>query len=189
MIDNADLSRSTIRLLVFQALKAYPTGALHALIDDEDCLVRSAVARELQMRGEASTFEFIVDLKSDARDFVREICAFTLGQLGTPGYPFRTESIPILIGLASDESEEVRAAAISGLGHISANEAVETLINAASDASPTVRASAAGALGSVDATPEVMRAVRALLHDEHSDVREWAEVGLELLSGNAQNDE
>lgn len=189
MIDSGDLSRSTVRLLVFQALKDYSLGALHALIDDEDCLVRSAVARELQMRGKEETFEFVASLATDARGFVREICAFTLGQLGTPNYPYRIKVIPILVSLASDESAEVRAAAISGLGHIAANEVVETLVNAASDASPMVRASAAGALGSVAATPEVMMTVRTLLHDEDLDVREWAELGLELLLDRNQGSE
>lgn len=189
MIDSGDLSRSTVRLLIFQALKAYPLGALHALIDDEDCLVRSAVARELQMRGEKATFEFVAALVGDVRDFVREICAFTLGQLGSPSYPYRKEVIPILVRLAGDESADVRAAAISGLGHMAANDAIETLVNAANDVSALVRASAAGALGSVAATPEVMMAIRTLLRDEDIDVREWAELGLELLLGRAQSSE
>jgi HEAT repeat protein len=182
MIDDADFGQSTLKLLAYQALKAYSTDALHKLLDDPDVVVRSAVARELQIRGNESTFDVLQRLANDARDFVREISAFTLGQLGTPNFPFRVPTIPMLCKLANDESEDVRAAALAALGHLSAHEAMSTIIRGTRDASAVVRACAAGALGRTGASDESLMALRQLLDDPNDDVRDWAALSFELLS-------
>ena len=118
MIDDGDVSKSTIRLLVFQALKHWPIKPLFCLLYDEDCIVRSAAACELHHRGDADTFERLKGCIADSRPYVREMGAFTLGQLGTPERPFREESIPLLMELLDDTDAEVRATAVSSFGHL-----------------------------------------------------------------------
>ncbi|WP_082124159.1 HEAT repeat domain-containing protein [Lysobacter capsici] len=179
MIDNVDFSKSTLRLLVYQALKFYSLDSLHSLINDSNAIVRSAVARELQVRGDESTFDFLLSLVNDPRKSAREICAFALGQLGTPNYPFREKTLPLLASLAQDLSFEVRSAAISGLGHLRANECIDILVTAADDVSAVVRASAAAALGNVASDSVVLNALNNLLLDEDRSVREWAELSLD----------
>ena len=51
MISDADASTSTLHLLVWQALQTYTVEALLPLLDDNDSIVRTAAARELQLRG------------------------------------------------------------------------------------------------------------------------------------------
>lgn len=181
MIDDADYSESALKLLVYQALKFYPLNALHSLISDSSVIVRSAVARELQVRGDESTFVILSSLINDPCESTREICAFALGQLGTPSYPFREKTLPLLSSLARDSSIEVRSAAIAGLGHLGASECVDILVVAAADMSAIVRASAAAALGSVARTAIVSNTLNALLLDEDQLVREWAELSLDVI--------
>ena len=186
MIDNPDYSNSTVRLLVFQALRAYSTHALLPLLLDEDAIVRSAAAREVQVRGEKLALDYVLPLCSDDREFVREIAAFTLGQLGTPTYPFRSESIPKLMELVADSSAEVRGSAVAALGHLHATESKEMLLNAAEDADSDVRAMAAVALGRLGSSPDILRTLQVLLNDPSSEVREWAQLGMELAEPEAR---
>lgn len=183
MIDDKDGSSSVLRLLVWQALKIYPTPSLLTLLEDEDVIVRTAVARELQIRSEKESFSRIASLCDDPRDYMREIAAFVLGQFGTPDLPDRERSIEKLMRLLTeDEASDVRAAAASALGHLGAAQAADALLHAAEDSSSEVRASAAVALGSVGGIPKVLEALRRLLVDPDANVRECAEFGIELAS-------
>jgi len=185
MIDNPDYSTSTIRLLVFQALKHWETKALFSLLSDEDYIVRSATARELQTRGEEDTFQNLKDLAEDPIAYVREIAAFTLGQLGTPEYPFREQSIPLLQEFLSDDDSEVRAAAVAAFGHLctdSIPEGVEKkLVEMVVDQSEEVRECLAFTLGSSSGSEEVVAALTRLQKDNSEGVRSWADIGFELL--------
>ncbi len=157
------------------------------MLEDEDVVVRTAVARELQIRGERTAFDHVLPRCDDAHDFIREIAAFTLGQFGTPTYPFRSASIPKLAELAvGDSSPEVRAAAVAALGHLHAWESKEVLLRAASDIDPDVRANAAVSLGRLGALPDVIQALQKLLTDPNEEVREWAELGIELTRDAAE---
>ncbi|MEH6418358.1 HEAT repeat domain-containing protein [Pseudomonas sp. CGJS7] len=188
MIVDDDSESGVLGTLLFQALRLYSVEALHAIVFDENPLVRTAVARELQVRGDVSTYELMSRSSFDIREYVREISAFTLGQLGTPERPFREQSIPLLVALATDDCVDVRAAAVSSLGHSRANEAVDAIVKAGGDLSPEVRASAATALGRVSRSNEVITALQNLYHDAEQDVREWAGLSLEL-QGVALDDE
>ncbi|PTR26300.1 HEAT repeat protein [Luteibacter sp. OK325] len=180
MIDD-EVPNSTVRLLVFEAIRSYPSDALLLMLDDEDTIVRMAVARELQVRGEKKAFDHALLRCDDLRDFVREIAAFTLGQFGTPTYPFRSESIPKLAELAvHDPSFEVRATAVASLGHLHAEESMQVLLESANDPEADVRAMAAVSLGRLGPLPEVVETLDKLLSDPDSEVREWAQLGVEL---------
>lgn len=185
MIDNPDYSTSTIRLLVFQALKHWETKALFSLLFDEDCIVRSAAARELQTRGEEETFKKLKTLTDDPVSYVREISAFTLGQLGTHEFPFKEQSIPLLQKLLSDADFEVRAAAVAAFGHLGTDGKAEVieeqLLAMADDQSEEVRECLAFALGNSSGSEKVIATLARLQKDNSEEVRSWAETGLELL--------
>lgn len=190
MIDNPDFSTSTVRLLVWQALKLYSTDSLVPMLEDEDSVVRTAVASELQLRGERTAFDQVLHRCDDPRDFVREIAAFTLGQFGTPNYPFRLESIPKLCEMADrDVSVDVRASAVAALGHLHARESLKVLLEAARDAEVDVRAMAAVSLGRLGSIPNVVEALQSLLSDPSGEVREWAEFGIGLIQDDSRPDE
>ena len=187
MISEFDASSSTLHLLVWQALRTYTIDALLALLEDKDHIVRTAVARELQTRGGVKVFEIALARCDDPGADAREIGAFILGQLGTPDFPFRSQSIPRLVDLAiSDLSSEVRAAAVAALGHLRAVEAKDALFKAAHDISADVRAMAAVSIGGLGATTDVLQVLDELIHDEVNEVREWAELGLDIATGSEQ---
>lgn len=179
MIDHTDVSSSTLRLLVFQALKEYPTQALFPLLTDPDDIVRTGVARELQIRGSEDVFAHASELLKGDRFETREIAAFVLGQLGTPNFPYRDQSIPLLRPLLHDKYYEVRGAAAAALGHLKANEALNDLLELASDSEAYVRENVAFALAFTGADQRSIATLRKLSNDDNSDVRGWAEFALE----------
>ncbi len=185
MIDDADYSNSTIRLLVFQALKHWGSKPLFSLLFDEDYIVRSAAARELQTRGEQETFHNLKDQLTDSRGYVREIFAFILGQLGTPERPFKQESIPLLMNMLDDDDDEVRAASVCALGHLFSHDMPEDvevrLSSMVDDSAEDVRGCLAFALGNSSGSRNTVDVLNQLVQDDNKEVRSWAETGLKLL--------
>lgn len=170
-----DKDGESLRLLVAQALRAYPTYSLHPFLEDKNVLVRSAAAREIQLRGESISFDAAIGLIGDKRAYLREIAVFILGQLGTPKYPFRESSIPIISDrLALDKSAAVRAAAAAALGHLNAHESLDALAVAAADSSAQVRACTAFALNKMRRRRKARELLLILKGDENDDVRFWA---------------
>lgn len=130
----------SLRLLVFQALERYPTTSLFPLLLDRDPIVRTAVARCLQMRPEIElTYAEVKNLTVHRKSQAREIAAFVLGQLGTPNMPLRYECIPILERLCKDRSPEVRISALAALGHLNSTESDAIVKSAQQDANPDVQ--------------------------------------------------
>lgn len=182
MIDDKDISDSTLRLIVWKALQRYSTAKLIALLSDHDPIVRTSSAKQLHLRGTKAVFRTAAELCEQESDDLREIGVFLLGQLGTPQRPFRRESIPIASNLLmNDSSHEVRAAAAAALGHLGATETSHELIQVAGDSSPEVRACIAFALGAMKPSQEIDNVLRSLFHDQDGEVREWAELSLEIL--------
>ena len=179
MIDSPDLEKSTLHLLLFQALKQYSTSALLPMLGGKDAIVRVAAARELQTRGGDDVFEVAASFVKSSRHESREIAAFLLGQLGTPKLPYRGQSLPLLTALLKDDYYEVRSAAAAALGHLHAEEALGELIMLASDAEPEVRECVAFALGLIKANKQSIDVLRRLSEEQNKDVREWAEFALE----------
>lgn len=173
-----------IDLLVFQALKLYEDFALLQFLYDENPVVHSAAARELQIRGSKIAFDAAVALISRPEARLRDIGYFMLGQIGADR-PFKRQSIPLLTtGLASDESTEVRAQCAAALGHLSADDAAHALVVAAKEESADIRASVAAAIGHLTPSKELRELLHTLLADSDDDVREWAEVSQEIYSEN-----
>lgn len=168
--------------LVFQALRLYEDFALVQFLYDENPIVHSAAARELQIRGSKIAFDAAIELieKPDAK--LRDIGCFMLGQIGKDR-PFKGQSIPLLVKhLAADESADVRAQCAAALGHLKADEAAPQLIVAAREESTDVRASVAAAIGQLIPSVELRELLRVLLTDEDNEVREWAELSEEIYA-------
>ena len=171
-----DKDGESLRLLVAQALRAYPTPSLHPFLADKSVLVRSAAAREIQIRGESTSFDVAIRYVGDNRACVREVAIFILVQLGTPNYPFRAQSIPIISDrLVSDKSPAVRAAAAAALAHLNAHESLNALAEAVSGASAKVRACTAFALSNMKRRRKARELLSILKSDENVDVRFWAD--------------
>nr|WP_315219216.1 HEAT repeat domain-containing protein [uncultured Duganella sp.] len=176
MIDSGiDRRGSSLRLLIAEALRSYPTASLYPFLEDRSVPVRTAAAREIQVRGEAESFAYATQLATDRRSYVREIAIFILGQHGTPSYPFKSDAIPLLASkLSHDPAGSVRAAAAAGLGHLKGYEAIEALVSAVGDRSFEVRACVASALSNMKRSAKARAALLLLKEDVNEDVRRWA---------------
>ncbi|HCF0036567.1 HEAT repeat domain-containing protein [Pseudomonas aeruginosa] len=183
MIDDLDESSSILRLLVADSLKRWTDNALLGLLSEQDAIVRTAGARELQMRGGRDIFEKVQHLSGNENPETREIAAFILGQIGTPKMPFKDESLPTLLSLADDEDAGVRSATAAAFGHLCYESmplnVEKCLIKLCSDSNESVRACAAYALGNSSGGKEVRILLEKLLAQE--GVGEYAELGLEIL--------
>lgn len=190
MIDNPDHSTETLKLLASQALKAWNTDAVLSLLSDSDYIVRTMAARELQVRGDKKIFDHVIGFESSKTDHMREICAFILGQLGTPKNPFKKESIPILLKLFADANAEVRVAAAVSLGKICFDgmplEVENALYRAVSDEDADVRCGVGSSLGYASNRQETLDALDKLFQDSNKEVREYAELGKEILNSNKE---
>jgi HEAT repeat protein len=137
---STDRSGHSLRMLVSQALRHYPTESLFQFLHDPSSIVRTAAARQLHCRPEIeAVFDYAVSLLVSQKSRDREIAAFLFGQIGTPHRPLKTKSIPLLEKLCADENAEVRTTALSSLGHLGAAEAKAVIQNAITDPVPAVQ--------------------------------------------------
>lgn len=186
MIDPFDATHDELRLLVAKALKASDENALRDYLRLPDALLRTAAARELQVRGSEETFIDAIALTKHARHDMREIGAFLLGQLGTPRCPYAQSSLPELLKLLEDSYWEVRAVAmgavgfLASLGHVSV-DLVPKLVPLASDENVNVRVATASTLGMLRCR-ESHSVLMRLIYDPASEVRDAAEFSLSLNS-------
>lgn len=185
MIDDKDLSESTLRLLASQALKKWPDKAVINILTDDDYVVRTLAARELHMRRDNEIFAKIVELSHSEKPEVREICAFVLGQLGTPDMPFKEQAVPDLLRLLTDNNVDVRAASAAAIGHAFVsgmpNSVEKALYDAANDSESLVRCCVASALGSAENITEARKVLNILAKDADQKVREYASLGQDIL--------
>ncbi len=187
MIDDVDVSASSLRLLASQTLKKWPLEAILNLLSDEDYVVRTLAARELHLYADKKIFDRVAELSASNIDFLREISAFVLGQLGTPTMPFKNDAIPVLLRLISDDEPEVRAAAAAAIGHAffagMPKEVENALYAAASDKNTEVRSCVAASLGSASPREETLKTLDRLLEDSDETVKEYAKLGKDILEG------
>jgi len=175
MIDiGTDKKGHSLRTLLWQALSKYETEALFQFVLDKDIPVRTAAARELQMRRTRKVFKFAAELTTRKSQVAREMGAFILGQIGAPKYPFRKEAVPLLEELSGDDNASVRAAAVAGLGHLKSTRSLEIIASAVSDKSADVRLSVVFALSAINPSEQVSSLLKQLALDTDRDVRRWA---------------
>ena len=185
MIVNVEVEHPTLGSLAWQGLKRWETHAVLGLLSDEDPLVRTLAGRELQLRGGEDVFRRVLAHCQAPDEALREVCAFVLGQLGTPERPFAGESFPVLVRLLDDEDVEVRATSAAALGHLVVGEmpdvVLHRLLEAAEDEQAGVRSAVAVSLGGAPNLEAVSDALAKLCTDPVVDVRESAELSIELL--------
>ena len=167
---------------LWEEMKAYDVDELHRQLTSENEMRRFAAAKALQVKGDPHTFEFSVRLTRHDDPKLRAVAAFILGQLGTPGRPFKSKSTSELTILLSDDPvADVRAEAAAAIGHLGPSSAARVLATVANDEDPDVRASVAFALGRMKderSTKELLR----LTYDSNDEVRLWALIGIKPLS-------
>jgi hypothetical protein len=118
-LDYEDGSSSTSRLLIWQALKEYSTKALLPLLNDKEAIVRTAVAREFQVRGGSAVWRLAKGLSNSRRKHDRVMGLFILSQLGTPSLPYQQQSFDLIDSLLRRErSSEVIEEALYAIGHL-----------------------------------------------------------------------
>ena len=136
--------------------------------------------RALHLRSDQAVFQQAVSLCSDTDPLVRAVGADILAQLGTrEGYPFSTESSPVLISLLRDTDSRVIASALYALGHLKRGESSE-LVPFAEHPSQDVRCSLAYTLGG-RSDDLACGALVTLSRDQDLDTRNWATFALGTL--------
>lgn len=73
--------------------------------------------RAIQLRGSDELFNKVISLKDANKYYLREICAFVLGQFKTAQADLLAQIPPILFNLAQDKSISVKTTAIYSFGH------------------------------------------------------------------------
>jgi len=185
MLDSDDDTGKLSRHFVRKGMSDCSTSQLIDLLTEDDQIVRSTAGFLLHLSGgDSGDFNRIVELSSHADAYVREVAAYVLGQFGTPDYPFRSASVPLLSRMAHDTDDEVRLAAVSALGHLRGEDAWEVILSAATDSSRDVRWVVAFLLEFMDGLERSVAALSILAADPDSDVRAAAQESLDELRNN-----
>jgi hypothetical protein len=125
-IDPKDLSESTSRLLIWQALQKYSVRALIPMLRDPEIAVRTSVARQLQIRGGAAAWAAAKKLCSSRSLCDRIVGLFLLSQLGTPRLPYKEEALDLIASLLSRRQPTlVMEQALYSVGHLRQGQALE----------------------------------------------------------------
>ena len=185
MIDLLDASSDQLRLAVARSFLVYSTPTLIELLSDDNVIVRTSAARELQTRGGVDVFQAGLAAARHPRFEMREIAAFLLGQLGTPKCPYAEMTYPILVSLLDDPYYEVVAASVrafgslASLGHF-ANDEIFAMVRRLETADKSdVRGAVAYSLGFLD-DDDGKGVLERLACDCAIEVRDVAEFSLEL---------
>lgn len=118
-IDPKDLSSSTSRLLVWQALRKYSTKALIPLLRDQEIEVRTSAARQLHMRGGPVAWAAARELCASKTMRDKIVGLFLLSQLGTPRLPYKMEALDLIAAmLGRRQTMLVVEQALYSVGHL-----------------------------------------------------------------------
>jgi HEAT repeat protein len=184
-LDGEDPTDGMLRRILWSAFTTLSEDKLFECALDEDRILRTAAARQIQLRASDACFNFAMSLVNSHRFDHREISAFILGQIGISRPELVAISIPPLTKLLDDPYYEVRATAIYALSYRCDDTGadfpliLERVINLASDEAPFVRLAASHFLGFVY-TESARQALEVLRDDYDTDVRKDAAYGLEL---------
>ncbi len=163
---------------LFQLMKDKSIEDLFTVVLERPCDEKHAAASQLTVRGGEDVFEKAVEFCNSKDPNIRAEGAHVLGQIGTPGRPFKKEATPILINIfINDSSNIVRASAAASLGHIENKKVIDVLSKYVSDHDAQVRQNVAFALGCYNLA-SVVNPLVELSKDENEEVRSWATFGL-----------
>jgi HEAT repeat protein len=163
---------------------------IYSCLKDKDYRVRSLAAQTIQVDYPTQkSFDIATEMLSSNKYYEREIGAYILGQLGTPKMPYIKESLPLLDKILNDKSKQVVSTAISSIGHLWSHtkvykneDMINKIIKFTHNKSSNIRISAVMALSSVNNIDDIETIIRnIIINDQNEEVREWAEVALEIL--------
>lgn len=174
------MSRDARRDLADQRIESLIESAI---VLESDANERWAIIREIHARPTQSTFEALVALSERSEAEAQLLACDSLSQLGydersPQGFlPFRSKTLPILLGLLDGDDAHLVAHAVSALGHQGLDGLVDRLRPLARHPSLDVRSSLAAALcGRED--DESIELLIQLSSDEEDGVRDWATFGI-----------
>ena len=185
MLDFKDATFDSLRLAVARALARYFDDEIRECAKDPSPIIRTAAAREMHIRGGRENFDFAVLLCGHDRFEMREVGAFILGQLGTPGCPFANESFGILEALLGDKYFEVQGAAVrslgslASLGHYPPDYINPTIFELSDSQYAYVRAAVAYRLGMIR-SDDADKFLEVLVLDGDKNVLDTAEFSMQL---------
>ena len=131
----------------------------------------------LHGRGTIREFEAAAALCKSPDPVRREIGADILGQLGWSAHAFQTESVAILIGLLTDDEDDVIASAAFSLGHRNDPAAISELCRLIHHPNERVRLGVTTGLSRHEDS-QAIQGLITLSNDDSDDVRNWATFGL-----------
>ncbi|WPD24828.1 MAG: HEAT repeat domain-containing protein [Candidatus Electrothrix scaldis] len=185
--DGIDYPKETsIRLIIYHALKDFSDDILINLLSDSNVLVRSEASRQLQLRGTSEHLSKIIELSHSNSDMIREITAYTLSQYGkSKGMPLKNIIAPVLLEMTDDSFAEVRSLAVQGLGNCSVDGMddviEEKILSMVKDPDSGVRECVAFALHNSSGSERVQKKLEKLKRDANDDVVDYAVMAEELL--------
>lgn len=150
---------------------------LHALLNDEDTVVRGSAVGALAKMGEASVPALLSILADPIRsESTKGHAAWAIGFIGAEAAPFLESAI-------RSDSIDVRCAAVGAIANLAQQgdeRAIQLLIATLSDVDPNVRSEAASAIGKMAYLPALPNLITAL-GDPDGEVRRTAAVSLGKL--------
>ncbi len=185
--------KSEVDFLAYKYLEGQDDEVLFNYLHDLDAKVRTIAGKVIQLRGSDELFEKVIGLKNTKTYYLREICAFILGQFKTARQDFLAQIPVVLLELSKDNSISVKTTAMYALGHFYGyhpmslplskidKQVKDTLLSYSTHHLSSVRVSCAFALSGLPDEKAVRDTLNQLLDDECSEVSEWAEVSLEIL--------
>lgn len=177
-------------ILAYKHIQTLRDDDVFQLLSNDEYRVRSLASKIIQMRATAPLFNKVLTLQNQEPYYLREVCAYILGQFKTENVEQLKAIPPILLTLTKDKSIQVKVSAICALGHFCSyhkdliddfDEILTALLKYQSHKSSNIRGSVAFALASMPDCETVRTALNELLQDDDIDVQEWAEVALEIL--------
>jgi len=179
--------------LAWQGMEQANLKKLFSYLKDNDYRVRTLASQAIQIKySTKKSFHFLIKMLHSFNHIEREIGAYTLGQLGTPKMHFAKETLPFLYKLLNDKNEEVLVATISAIGHLWSytsdlenKKIIKKIINFTKHKNSDIKISSLITLSSIKFNKKIKNIIKnILIQDKNEEVKEWAEVALEILNEN-----
>jgi HEAT repeat protein len=177
-------------ILAARGMIANDINEIYDSLHHKDYRVRTFAAQTIQVNYPTlQSFEIARRMLLSKKYYKREIGAYILGQLGTPNMPYAEKSLTLLYKLLDDKSKQVISTSISSIGHLWSHtvilkdkKIIEKIIKFTEDKSLNIRISSVMALSSLPYTKDIENIIRNILkYDNNDEVKEWAEIALEIL--------
>ena len=184
------LSETTLELLAWRHIETLPDEQVFQLLFDDEYRVRTLAGRVIHLRGTDYLFEKTCTLQHEEKAYLRDLCAFILGQIQVSKLE-QIQQIPnILFALAQDKRIQVKESAIYAFGHFYcrhaeeipvSNEILSMILSYSKHPSTSIRCAVAFSLMSMPDCLAVRQTIDELRDDDDFDVCDWADIALEVF--------